>query len=60
MNIKLIKGIDFINSFASVANEIYKYTGDYKEVFEHYEGELTEDEIEQLFKYCEKNNLLED
>ncbi len=57
---ELIIDKEFINRFASVANEIYKYTGDYKDVFEYYEKELAENEIEELLIYCEENNLLED
>ena len=57
---ELIKDKEFIDQFILVTNEIYKYTGDYKGVFEYYENEFIEDEIEELLVYCEKYDLLED
>jgi hypothetical protein len=45
--------------FIYITNDIYKYTGDYKGVFEYYENELTEDEIEELLAYCDKKDLLD-
>ena len=62
MTIKeLIIGKEFIDRFILVANEVYRWTGDYRGVFEYYEeGELTEDEIGDLLVYCDKYDLLED
>ena len=56
---ELIKGKEFMDIFIYIANDIYKYTGDYKGVFEYYESEWTGDEIEELLVYCDKKDLLD-
>jgi hypothetical protein len=56
---ELIEGKEFMDIFIYITNDIYKYTGDYKGVFEYYENELTEDKIEELLAYCDKKDLLD-
>jgi hypothetical protein len=57
---ELIEGREFMDKFIHVSNEIYKWSGDYKDVFEYFQPDLDGDEIEKLLDYCDRKNLLED
>jgi hypothetical protein len=49
-----------MDKFVHISNEIYKWTGDYKDVFEYFQPDLDGDEIEKLLDYCDRKNLLMD
>jgi hypothetical protein len=48
----------FMKSFIATAEECYRWTGDFGDVFDSYEDELTEDQIGELLEYCDNNNLI--
>jgi hypothetical protein len=49
---------DFMESFIANAEECYEYFGDFKNMFDVYEEELTEEQIGDLLEYCDKNDLI--
>jgi hypothetical protein len=49
---------EFMVSFIATAEECYRWTGDFGDVFDSYEDELTEDQIGELLEYCDNNNLI--
>jgi hypothetical protein len=49
---------EFMEPFIATAEECYKWTGDFEDVFDNYEDELTEDQIGELLEYCDNNNLI--
>jgi len=48
----------FMKSFIANAEESHKLFGDFKSVYDVYEGELTEKEVNDLLQYCDKNDLI--
>jgi hypothetical protein len=55
-----IQNKEFMDEFIQTANEVYQYSGDYKNVYDAFEDRLSDDEILELLDYCEDNNLLSD
>ena len=55
-----IQNKEFMDEFIQTANEVYQYSGDYKNVYGVFEDRLSDDEILELLDYCEDNNLLSD
>jgi hypothetical protein len=55
-----IQNKEFMDEFIQTANEVYQYSGDYKNVYGAFEDRLSDDEILELLDYCEDNNLLSD
>jgi hypothetical protein len=55
---KFITNKDFMESFIANAEESYEYFGDFKNMFDIYEDELTEKQVGDLLEYCDKNNLI--
>jgi len=57
---KIIQNKEFMDEFIQTADEIYQYSGDYKDVYDAFEDKLSDDETLELLNYCEDNNLLSD
>ena len=56
---QFINDKDFMESFIANAEESYEYFGDFKNMFDVYEGEgLTDEQIGDLLEYCDKNDLI--
>ena len=56
---QFINDKDFMESFIANAEESYEYFGDFKNMFDVYEGEgLTDEQIGDLLEYCDKNYLI--
>jgi hypothetical protein len=55
---KFINDKKFMKSFIANAEECYENSGDFKNMFDIYEDELSEDIIGDLLEYCDKNDLL--
>jgi len=55
---KFIDNEKFMKSFIVNAEECYENSGDFKDMFDIYKDELSEDIIGDLLEYCDKNNLL--
>jgi hypothetical protein len=47
-----------MESFIANAEACYEYFGDFKNMFDEYEEELTEEQIGDLLEYCDKNDLI--
>jgi hypothetical protein len=57
---EIIQNKEFMDEFIQTADEIYQYSGDYKDVYDAFEDKLSDNEILELLDYCEDNNLLSD
>jgi hypothetical protein len=57
---EIIQNKEFMDEFIQTADEIYQYSGDYKDVYDAFEDKLSDGEILELLDYCEDNNLLSD
>lgn len=53
---------NFMDGFITEAKNCYKWTGDYKDMYDLYIGEsyydLSERQVSRLLEYCEQNKLL--
>ena len=55
---ELINDKNFMKSFITTAEQCYEDCGDFKDMFDIYEDELSEDQIGDLLEYCDKNDLI--
>ena len=55
---KFIDNKEFMEEFIATMEQTYEWTGDFQDVFESYEDEMSEEEIGSLMEYCDNNNLV--